>query len=141
MRFPHHARIFRGQFDAAPYVGVFFLLVLFLLLGSSMVFLPGVTVQLPEGADLPGTDKPVAIVAVDEGGTFYFENQMCDQQRLLERLRATVERSPQPLTLVARMDKRARGGEVILKLYEVARAVGISELLLEVRPLTTASPR
>ena len=139
MRFPHHARIFRGQFEAAPYVGVFFLLVIFLLMGSSFVFLPGLSIQLPQGADLPGTDKPVAIVAVDEGGTFYFENQMCDEQRLVERLKATVARTPQPLTLTlaARMDKAA-DTEAFLRLAQVARAVGIRELLLEVRLAPTA---
>lgn len=138
MRFPQHARIFRGQFEAAPYLGVFFLLLLFILLGSSMVFLPGVNIRLPQGADLPGTDQPVAVVAVDEGGTFYFENQICDEERLLERLRAAVERSPQPLTLVARVDKAARA-EVFLRLAQIARAVGIREMLQEVQPAPDVS--
>lgn len=137
MRFPHHARIFRGQFDAAPYVGVFFLLVIFLLLTSSMVFLPGVTIQLPQSADLPGTDKPVAVVAVDASGAFYFENQICDETRLQERLRAALERSAQPLTLVARVDRSARA-EVLARLALVARAVGIREMLQEVQPAPSA---
>lgn len=140
MRFPRHCRIFRGQFEAAPYLGVFFLLALFLLLSSSMVFLPGVTIQLPEGgADLPGAAQPVAIVAVDEGGTFYFENQRCDEAGLRERLRATVARSPEPLTLVARLDRNARA-EAFLRLAQVARDVGIRRLLQEVRPGPGTSP-
>lgn len=133
MRFRRQCQIFRGQFEAAPYLGVFLLLALFLLLGSSMVFLPGVTIRLPEGGDLPGVGQPVAIVAVDEGGTFYFENQRCDEARLRERLRASVARSPEPLTLVARVDQGARA-EAFLRLAQVAREVGIRQLLQEVRP-------
>ena len=57
MRFPHNTKIFRGQLDAAPFLGVFFLLLIFLLLNSSLVFTPGVEIQLPETANVPGPDK------------------------------------------------------------------------------------
>src|SRR5689334_9386124 len=99
MRFPHNAKIFRGQFEAAPYVSVFFLLIIFLLAHTAMVVVPGVPIELPVAADLPGTEGPIAVVAVDENDTYYFENQMCDEARLRERLKAVVERSPEPLTL------------------------------------------
>ena len=65
MRFPHNTKIFRGQLDAAPFVGVFFLLIIFLLLNSGLVFTTGVRIRLPEGVNLPGTDQPTAVVAVD----------------------------------------------------------------------------
>ena len=137
MRFPHNAKIFRGQFDAAPYVGVFFLLVIFLLAHSAMVLVPGVPIELPIGADLPGIEKPIAVVAVDAGGTFYFENQMCDEKRLRERLKATVQRSREPITLVVRID-RAAHWEVFIRLAEIARDVGILHLHPQVQLAATA---
>ena len=91
MRFPHHAKIFRGQLDAASFLGVFFLLIIFLLLNSALVFTPGVPITLPEGVNLPGTEKPTAVVAVDDGGNFYFENQLCDEARLKQRLTSSRE--------------------------------------------------
>jgi biopolymer transport protein ExbD len=127
MRFPHNAKIFRGQFDAAPYVGVFFLLVIFLLAHSAMVFVPGVPIDLPVGANLPGIEKPIAVIAVGADGTFYFENQMCDEKRLRERLKATVERSREPITLVTRIH-RAAASEVFARLAMIARDVGILHL-------------
>ena len=45
MKFPRNARITRGLQDAAPYASVFFLLVLFVMLGS-LVYTPGVQVPL-----------------------------------------------------------------------------------------------
>jgi len=133
MRFPHNTKIFRGQLDAAPFIGVFFLLVIFLLIASGLVFTPGVPIKLPEAANLPGPDKPTVVVAVDGGGHFYFENQLCDEEHLRQRLQSNVERSPQALTLVAQVDEEARA-LVFLRLGVIARAAGIRDLHYAVRP-------
>ena len=58
MKFPRNAKIFRGQFDVAPYAGVCFLILIFLALNTSLVFTPGVPIELPEGRDLPGVLGP-----------------------------------------------------------------------------------
>ena len=50
MKFPRNARIFRGQLDAAPFASVFFLLVIFVMLGS-VLQTPGVRVDLPQAAN------------------------------------------------------------------------------------------
>ena len=139
MRFPHNAKIFRGQLDAAPFLGVFFLLIIFLLLNSTFVFTPGVPISLPEGVNLPGPDKATAAVAVDEGGHYYFENQLCDEDRLRQRLQDAVSRSPEPITLVVQADKSART-EVLTKLGLLARSLGIRDVLLAVRPPVIAAP-
>jgi len=139
MRFPHHTKVFRGQLDAAPFLGVFFLLIIFLLLNSSLVFTPGVKILLPEAVNLPGTDKPTAVVAVDADGHFYYESQVCDGPRLKERLQATVERTPEPITLVVQADRKA-SVEALVQLSLLARAVGIREVLQAVRPPVTPVP-
>ena len=139
MRFPHHTKVFRGQLDAAPFLGVFFLLIIFLLLNSSLVFTPGVKISLPEAINLPGTDKPTAVVAVDADGHFYYENQVCDQPRLKKRLQAAVDRTPEPITLVVQADGKA-SVEALVQLSLLARAVGIREVLQAVRPPITPVP-
>jgi biopolymer transport protein ExbD len=139
MRFPHNTKIFRGQLDAAPFIGVFFLLVIFLLLTSGLVFTPGVPIQLPEGVNLPGLDGPTAVVAVDADGHLYFENQWCDDERLKQRLQAAVDRSPQPLTLVVQADKDAKS-EVSVRLGILARSVGIRKMWLAARPPVVPVP-
>lgn len=139
MRFPHNHKVFRGQLDAAPFLGVIFLLILFLLLNSSFVFTPGVPITLPEGASLPGTDKPTAVVAVDEGGQYYFENQLCDESRLKERLQIAVGRSPDPLTLVVLADEEARAKSFV-RLVVLARSIGIREVVQAVRPPVIPAP-
>ena len=139
MRFPYRSKIFRGQLDAAPFLGVFFLLIIFLLLNSAFVFTPGVPIKLPEGINLPGPERATAAVAVDEGGHYYFENQLCDEARLKERLQSAVDRSPEPITLVVQADKGS-STEVLTKLSLLARSLGIREVLLAVRPPVVAEP-
>jgi len=86
MKFTRNARIFRGQLDAAPFAIVFFLLVMFLMLGS-LVYTPGVHIQLPLADGLAGTDKQPVEVAVDSNGRFYFENYPIDENQLRSKLR------------------------------------------------------
>lgn len=139
MRFPHNTKIFRGQLDAAPFVGVFFLLVIFLLLNSGLVFTPGVPIQLPEAAGLPTADHPTAVVALDAEGNFYFENQVCTEEQLKERLGTIVNQSREPITLVVQADKAARM-EMVARLSVLARGLGIKQMLQAVRPPVVPIP-
>jgi biopolymer transport protein ExbD len=136
MRFPHHARIFRGQPDAAPFLGVFMLLLIFLLLHSSLVSIPGVHIQLPEAVALPGADTPTVAVAVDKSGQCYFDNQVCGEERLREKLKQAAAEAREGLTLVVQADKDVRY-EVLVRLGLLARSAGVKEAILATRPLAT----
>ncbi len=139
MKFPRNARIFRGQLDMAPYAGVFFLLLIFLLLGS-LVYTPGVHIELPIADDLPGTDKPTIAVAMDSGGRLYFRNQLVDESQLGERLREAAREAGEPLTLVVQADKGA-SYELLMRLTLLARReAGITQAWLATLPRAFALP-
>ncbi|MGD0260492.1 MAG: biopolymer transporter ExbD [Verrucomicrobiota bacterium] len=140
MKFPRNARIFRGQLDAAPFAAVFFLLVIFMMLGS-LVYTPGarLELQLPRADGLPGTDKPTVSVAVDADGRLYYENQWIEENDLRGRLREAAKKSPEPLTLVIQADKSV-SYETCLRLALLARDAGISEALLATLPRAYAAP-
>jgi biopolymer transport protein ExbD len=132
MKFPRNARIFRGQLDAAPFAAVFFLLVIFLMLGSLM-YTPGVRLELPQADDLPGTDKPTVSVAIDSGGRYYYDNQLVQEKQLANLLHRDVLGSVEPLTLVVQAD-RAVSTEMLLRLSMLARSAGITNGLLATLP-------
>jgi biopolymer transport protein ExbD len=140
MKFPRNARIFRGQLDAAPFAAVFFLLVIFMMLGS-LVYTPGarLELQLPRAEGLPGTDKPTVSVAVDADGRLYYENQWIEENDLRGRLREAARKSPEPLTLVIQADKSV-SYETCLRIALLARDAGISEALLATLPRAYAAP-
>jgi biopolymer transport protein ExbD len=128
MKFPRNARIFRGQLDAAPFAAVFFLLVIFLMLGS-LVYTPGVKLELPVANDLPGTDKPTVAVAIDAGGRLYFENQGIEEPELRNRLRQAVRNSAEPLTLLVKADQKV-AYQSLIRLTLLAREAGLTEARL-----------
>jgi len=140
MKFTRHSRIVRGQLDAAPFAAVFFLLVIFMMLGS-LVYTPGARLQLelPQAEGLPGTDKPTVSVAVDADGRLYYENQWIEEKALQGRLREAAKKSPEPLTLVVQADKSV-SYERCLSLALLARDAGIAEALLATLPRAYAAP-
>jgi biopolymer transport protein ExbD len=139
VRFPHNTRIFRGQIEAAPFISVFFLLVIFLLLQSAFVFTPGLPIQLPEADNLPGTDNPTIAVAVDASGNFYFDNQLCSEKQLQEKLRAAVTASHEPITLLVQAHREAKV-DIYVRLGALAHSVGIGTVLQAVRPPVVPQP-
>jgi biopolymer transport protein ExbD len=137
MKFPRNVRVFRGQLDASPFVGVLFLMVIFLLLSSALVYPPGIPLQLPESDDWPGPSNPTVTVAIDGGGRLYYRNQVTTEARLRAHL-AEVAGTQTPLTLVLLTD-RTVPSETIVRLVTMARDVGIHEALLATRPSTLPS--
>lgn len=138
MRFPRTARIFRGQLDASPFVGVLFLLAIFLLLNSSLVFMPGVAIRLPEAADLPGLTNPTVAVAVDRSGQLYFQSQVISEDDLRLRLRKVVASTREPISLVLLADESVPNGTLV-RLSNLARESGVRDALLATRPPAPAA--
>ena len=133
MKFPRNAKIFRGHLDATPFAGVFFCLLIFVLLGT-LVYTPGVHINLPESASaLSGVDGPVVAVAVDPNGQFYFNNQIIQAASLQQHLRAEAARQNEPLTLVVLAD-RAVTQEQLGRLWDLAARAGIKQIHQAVLP-------
>ena len=133
MKFPRNARIFRGQLDASPFVGVLFLVAIFLLLNSSLVFVPGVAINLPEAADLPGVTGRTVTVAVDTNRRLYLRDQIIKESDLQVELRKAVLGTKEPLTLMLVADKTIPL-DTIVQLAKLARAAGLKEAILVTRP-------
>ena len=138
MKFPRHARILRGQLDAAPMASVLILLVIFVML-CSLVYTPGVHVKLPVANELPGTDQRTVSVALDVNNRLYFTNGLITEADLKLRLREAVTNSPEPLTLVVQADEAVTHGNLI-RLELLARDAGISNALLATLPRLIAAP-
>ena len=138
MKFPRNARIFRGQLDAAPLALVFFLLVIFLMLGS-LVYTPGVRLQLPLSEGLPGMDRPSVAVAIDANGRVYYQNQEVERDYLREQLKEAAAKSSEPLTLVIQADKNVTY-EMLINLTLLARDAGLVDAWLATLPRAVAAP-
>ena len=136
MRYPRNAKIFRGQLDAAPFAGVFFCLLLFIILASNLVFTPGVKIDLAQADDFPGVTNPSVVVAVSGNGAYYFRNRSITEGKLKEELRGAVlaaNGNDEKLVLVALLDEEV-DSQTLVRLAEIARQAGIVEMLQATRP-------
>lgn len=135
MKYPRNVKIFRGQLDAAPYLGVFFLLVIFLTLSSKLVFVPGIRIDLPEVRQpLQGTVRQTVVVAVDHAGRLYYENQNVSEEELQMRLEKVIQGLAEPPALEILADKSARH-EAVSRLLALAGEAGIREAYCVTRSL------
>jgi len=133
MRFPRNKQIFRGQLDVAAFAGVLFVLLIFVLLHSRLVFTPGVPIHLPEGDDLPGVIGHTIVMAVDANGQYYFDNQLTHEHLLRQRLAQVVGDAREPVTLIIEADESVTWGS-LQKLGSLARKAGVKDAVLATRP-------
>ena len=116
MRFPRHAKIFRGQLDPAPVAGVFFLLPIFLLLGS-LLYTPGVLIDLGKASADSGLAKPIAI---NRAGEISFDGKIYKATNDLPQLRADLKNFSAHESLVLQPESGAPQ-KVILQIREMMR--------------------
>ena len=140
MRFPRNKQIFRGQLDIAAFAGVLFILLIFVLLHSRLVFTPGVPIHLPEADDLPGISGSTVVVAVDASGQYYFENQVTHERLLRQQIAQKVNASREPVTLIIEADKSVTWDE-LKKLGLIARKAGVKDAVLATRPSSSGTKR
>ena len=133
MKFPRNARIFRGQLDAAPFASVFFLLVIFVLLGKHL-YAPGIQVRLPAAGDLAlvGPEGPTISVAMTTNA-IYFKDQAISENDLSNELHAAREQFSEPPTLILQIDKDVTE-EKWMRLWVLAQQTGIQNLNLATFP-------
>ena len=138
MKFPRNARILRSPFDVAPFAAVFFLLLIFLMLAMFLPT-PGLSLRMPVGNDLAGTDKPTVAVAIDNSGRLFFANQMVSENELKSHLHNAAKERHEPLTLVIHADK-AVTYEQLVRVTLLARDAGIRDVLLATLPRVIGAP-
>jgi len=114
MRFARQATIFRGPLDAGPVVGVLFLLVIFMLLGS-LLYTPGVLVKF-EGSAAPDAQT----ITVTSRGDVLFAgktNTAAELEQLRDDLRNATNN--QPFRLQAEPGADPRLVEKVRGLFQV----------------------
>ena len=132
MTFKTHCQISKGLVDAAPLVNVVFLLLLFFVLNSSFVMVPGVQVVL-SGADLPMTlSFQTLVVTAARDDELFFNNQPIAIDKLEQVLREEV-RQGHGHELIVKAGEQVSQGTVI-QIMSAANRAGITTINMAARP-------
>ena len=121
-----------GAPDLIPFVNVFFLLLVFFMIGSSFVPISGIPVNLPEAPSVSKYSARKYIITLDRNGRIYFNDEMVDNLKQLRgKLRASVARNADDErdSVVLRAD-RSNNVETISQIMALAEELHLNMFIL-----------
>ena len=105
MRYPRNVKIFRGGVDAAPFAGLFFATILFMVLFYSHVFFPGVPVALAGDEDAADLSEGTVEVLKDQSVLFLGERY--DWNEFQQEITARARKGDLPKRVVLQTEPGA----------------------------------
>jgi biopolymer transport protein ExbD len=136
MTFRTHCQISKGLVDAAPLVNVVFLLLLFFVLNSSFVMVPGVKVDLsPSGMGMTAM-FPTLVVTAARDDLLFFNDQPVTMDKLEQTLRDAVQQG-RGHDLIIKADQQVSQGTE-MQIMGAATRAGITTVNMAARPETSA---
>jgi biopolymer transport protein ExbD len=123
IKFPRKHEIFRGQFQAGPFAAVFLLLLIFLLFHTSLVYVPGLPVQLDQLNLKPNQAKTVSI---DASQNYRFNRETFKNlEAFAKSLRSEVSTNA-ALRLLRIQASPAVTNEVVRRVVDLARDLNLA---------------
>jgi biopolymer transport protein ExbD len=133
MTFKTHCQISKGLVDAAPLVNVVFLLLLFFVLNSSFVMVPGIKVSLSEVTGIPVTISfQTLVVTVARDDLIFFQDQPISIDKLEPALREAVQQGHGHELIIKAGEQVTHGAE--MQIESAAYRAGITTINWAVRP-------
>ncbi len=78
-------KIFRGHPSLIPYISLFFILVLYFMMGTNFVPVEGISVDLPQGPTTRIYASKKLIITVDKESNIYFNDMLIPNIAVLKR--------------------------------------------------------
>ena len=121
-----------GAPDLIPFINVFFLLLIFFMIGSSFVPVSGIPVNLPEAQSVSNYSVKKYIITLDQNGRIYFNDAVLDNLKQLRGKLLSVSRSKSDAVrdaIVLRAD-RSNNFETISQIMALAEEFHLNMFIL-----------
>ncbi len=126
MKISTKLKILEGNYNYIPFINIFFLLLIFLMLNSSFVQVSAINIELPP---LPG--QPISaeklVVTIDKNQNYYFNDQVMDLKTVKEQLANIVSRYEVD-SIILQADQNAPQGAVA-KILSLANSLDLNVYL------------
>ena len=119
----------QGAPDLLPFINVFFLLLIFFMLGSSFVQVSGIPVNLPETASLSAESVKKYIITLDQNGKIYFNDAVMDNLKQLKGKLLSDIPGGERNAIVLRAD-RANNFETVAGIMALAEELRLNMFIL-----------
>ena len=137
MTFKTHCQTSKGLIDAAPLVNVVFLLLLFFVLNSSFVMVPGVQVSLPSSGIPLTLNFQSLVVTVARDDLIFFRDQPISVDKLEQALRESVQQGHVHDLIINAGEQVSHG--TVIEIMGIANRVGITTIHMAARPQAAAA--
>jgi biopolymer transport protein ExbD len=118
MRFARQARIFRGTLDPGAVAGVLLLLLIFLLL-SSLIYMPGVLIELPSDS------KAAAMIVIKRSGEIVFDGKTYTADSM-DQLRQDLKHSTETPTVQREPGAPEKAVDLVRSLFQIDPPIGVN---------------
>ena len=121
-----------GSPDLIPFINVFFLLLVFFMIGSSFVPVSGIPVNLPEAQSVSNYSVKKYIITLDQNGRIYFNDAVVENLKQLRgKLLSAIPRNAydERGALVLRAD-RSNSFETIAQIMALAEELHLNLFIL-----------
>lgn len=115
--------------DMTPLVDVVFLLIIFFMLSTTFIVLPGLKIDLPEAAaEKIEIETKKAVLSVDREGVLYFDDEQVDRGSMRQKLIEASARDPE--TLILLKGDRGCGYGRVVDLLDMVRQTGLTRIAI-----------
>ena len=119
-------KIIGGGLDIAPFVNVFFVLLIFFMFSSSFIFQPGIKVSLPRAVTAEVVSQENAVIAITKDDVVYMNDRIITQEELSSGL-SLLAKAKTPLLIKA--DRNSSLGKIV-EVLDMCRIEGVSQVSL-----------
>lgn len=128
MRFKRHLELEKGQkeINITPLVDMVFLLLIFFMLTSSFIVMPGIKINLPQAVTSEIIKEKNIIITVNSENVIYLNEKPITLAELTNHLSEMVK-SNKEIPLLIKADKNTQLGSVVT-VWDICRKVGISQI-------------
>ena len=113
-----------AQFDITPLIDCMFNLLLFFMLTSNFILMPGIRINLPKALTSEAIPEKGVVVTVTEDNLIYLHERAVTLTDLAKRLEQAAAQD-QPLLI--RADRQAAIGKVV-EVWDLCRDIGIKRV-------------
>ena len=126
MKLKFQDRKIHSNVDMTPMIDIVFQLILFFLVSTTFVMLPGIKLNLPESSTAEGTSTEGITITADKDGLLYFNDKEVTMYALGDELKNydvgnVLSKDKFPVTLEA--DAEVTNGTIV-RIFDVIRESG-----------------
>jgi biopolymer transport protein ExbD len=115
--------------DMTPLVDVVFLLIIFFMLSTTFIVVPGLRIDLPTAASQKvSVEKHKVVLSVDRNGILYFDQDPVDEDTMVRLLKQAALENPLILVLM-KGDRNSKYGRNV-DLLDMVRKAGLNRIAI-----------